>query len=172
MVRRKADRPEKPATGPMRGATSPAFLLAQVGAHAASEFAKRLIPLGLTPPHTGLLRVVAASEGQSQQALSDRLSIVPSRLVQLVDELEERGLVERRAHASDRRTHALYLTAKGRDALDAIGRIARDHQNELCAGLNAAERDQLASLLLRIVERQGLIRGVHPGFSSLGRKLK
>jgi len=151
----------------MRGASSPAFLLAQVGAHAAAKFAERLKGIGLVPAHAGILRVIDASEGLSQQALGAGLNVLPSRLVVLIDDLEHRGLVERRDHPGDRRSHALFLTTKGRDALKAIGRAAREHQAALCAALTDDERTQLAQLLRRIADQQGLRPGVHPGFSRL-----
>lgn len=151
----------------MRGASSPAFLLAQVGAHAAARFAERLEGIGLVPAHAGILRLIDGSQGLSQQALGAELSVLPSRLVALIDDLEHRGLVERRDHPSDRRSHALFLTAKGRDALNAIGRVAREHQAGLCAALSDDERTQLAQLLRRIAHQQGLRPGVHPGFSRL-----
>jgi DNA-binding MarR family transcriptional regulator len=151
------------------GHPSAAWLLAQVGAHAAAQFARRLSALGLEPPHAGILRVVSSSGGISQQALANRLDIFPSRLVALVDELEGRGLLERRSNAEDRRTYALQLTDKGRKTLESIGRVAREHDEALCAALTAAERERLAALLLRIAEQQGLKPGVHPGFRRLGR---
>jgi DNA-binding MarR family transcriptional regulator len=112
-----------------RGGASPAFLLAQVGAHAAAKFAERLSVLNLSPPHAGILRVVDTSGGISQQSLAEHLRILPSRLVVLIDELEERGMVERRADPADRRSYALHLTNKGRDTMKGIGRVARDHQD-------------------------------------------
>lgn len=149
------------------GAMSPAFLLAQVGSHAAAKFAERLFPLGLTPAHAGVLRLIHVSEGLSQQALGTKLAVTPSRLVVLIDELEQRELVQRRDHPQDRRSYALYLTDQGRDALKAIGRVARDHQEDLCAALTSEERAQLSSWLHRIAEQQGLSAGVHPGFSRM-----
>jgi DNA-binding MarR family transcriptional regulator len=166
MAKRQPGSGEEQTKGP-RGAASPTFLLAQVGAHAAAKFAERLAPLALTPAHVGTLRLIQASEGLSQQTLGVALGVVPSRLVTLVDELEQRRLVERRDHPTDRRTYALYLTDKGRDAFKAIGRIAREHQDAVCAALNEGERAQLASLLTRVAEEQGLTRGVHPGFSRM-----
>ena len=165
MSKTRAASEKSPAA--MRGASSPAFLLAQVGAHAAARFAERLDGIGLVPAHAGILRLIDASQGSSQQALGAELSVLPSRLVVLLDDLERRGLVERRAHPSDRRSHALYLTAKGQDALNAIGRVAREHQAALCVALSEDERRQLAQLLSRIAEQQGLRPGVHPGFSRL-----
>ena len=152
---------------PPRGADSPAFLLAQLGAHAASRFAERLSVLDLAPPHAGILRFVSASGGISQQALAGHLRILPSRLVILIDQLEERGLVERGSDPADRRSYALHLTDKGVETLKALGRLARDHQDELLVSLTTDERDALASLLRRVADQQGLRPGVHPGFARL-----
>ncbi len=162
------NRSSRAAAGPGgRGAGSPAFLLAQVGAHAAARFAERLGPLGLTPAHVGSLRIIAASDGASQQEVATRLGMFPSRLVALVDELQERGLVKRVENARDRRIYSLVLTAEGRELLERIGRVAREHQESLLTSLNTDERDQLASLLRRIADQQGLQAGVHPGFAKL-----
>lgn len=144
-----------------------AFLIAQVGAHAAARFAERLAALDLVPAHAGILRLLAAEPGISQQALAERLGIFPSRLVALVDELAERGLVERRDDPSDRRAYSLHLTARGYQQLEEIGRVARQHQDALCAALAPPEREQLASLLRRIAEEQGLTPLVHPGYRRL-----
>jgi DNA-binding MarR family transcriptional regulator len=165
-VNQSKSRPSDEAS-PTRRADSPAFLVAQVGAHAAAKFAERLSAINLSPPHAGILRFVNTSGGISQQALAMNLHILPSRLVVLIDELEERGLVERRADPADRRSYALHLTDTGRDAMKAIGRLARDHQDALLASLSTEERDRLASLLLRVADQQGLRPGVHPGFSRL-----
>jgi DNA-binding MarR family transcriptional regulator len=143
-------------------------LLTQVGSHAAGKFAERLAPLDLSPPHAGILRAIALNAGMSQQALSGFLHILPSRLVTLVDELQERGLIERRDSPEDRRVYALHLTAKGQAALDAIARIAREHETDLCAPLADEERDQLGALLLKIASAEGLMPGVHPGFGRMG----
>jgi DNA-binding MarR family transcriptional regulator len=134
------------------------------------KFGERLkAALDLTPPHAGILRALTSSAGASQQALAGRLGVLPSRLVALVDELESRGLLERRDNLDDRRTHALHLTDAGRGTLDSIGRVAREHQHALCEALSAQEQEQLAGMLLRIARQQGLEPGVHPGFKTLGR---
>ncbi len=158
-------RATKPGVDPAVGL---AFLLSQVGAHAAARFAERLEPLGLKPPHAGILVVLQQADGLSQQALGAKLGAFPSRLVALLDELEGRGLVERRDSPTDRRSYALYLTEAGREALDQIGRVAREHQEALCAALDPSERARLAGLLTRIAAQQGLAPGVHPGFRRLG----
>ena len=152
----------------LRGST--AFLLAQIGAHAATQFGEKLKGLRLIRPHAGILRLIGLTPGLSQQELARRLAILPSQLVALLDELEERGLIERRQDATDRRTYALHLTKSGRDVTEQIGRIAREHDDAICAALDIPERRQLNALLERIAEQQGLTPGVHPGYRKLGRK--
>jgi DNA-binding MarR family transcriptional regulator len=158
------------AAKPNRRPAGTAFLLAQLGAHAARGFGDRIAALGLTPPHAGLIRKVASDPGISQQALAEHLGIMPSRMVALVDELESKGIVERRRSTEDRRNYALELTPAGRQVLGELSRIAAEHEEAVCAALSKDERLQLRDLCRRIAEQQGLTPGVHPGYRWLGRK--
>lgn len=142
----------------------PAFLLAQLGAHAASQFAEKLRVVGLMPADAGILRLLRNTSGLSQQELAGRLRIHPSRLVAILDNLEKLGFLERRPNPDDRRLYSLHLTKGGEEVLGKIGKVARDHQDALLAALSDEERTALGSLLLRIADQQGLSRGVHPGY--------
>jgi DNA-binding MarR family transcriptional regulator len=144
--------------------TGSAFLLAQLGAHAANRFAQRISELDLTPPQAGLLRLIAWNPGQSQQAIARQLGTPPSRLVLLVDGLEKRGLLERRRDPADRRHYALYLTGEGTEFMKELGRLGAAHEDDMTDGLTAGEREILNDLLSRLAARQGLTTGVHPGY--------
>jgi DNA-binding MarR family transcriptional regulator len=143
-----------------------AFLLAQLGAHTSERFAARLAELDLTPAHVGVLRVVGQQPGLSQQALSERLGSLPSRIVRLVDELEERGLVERRRSQTDRRNHELYVAADAGERLGAVLAAVGAHDTEVTRGLTAREKQTLAELLAKVAKEQGLDSDVHPAFGS------
>jgi DNA-binding MarR family transcriptional regulator len=145
-----------------------AFLLAQVGAHAAARFSDLLAPRGLKPSDAGILRLLGTSAGMSQQQLAARTGIHPSRLVAVVDDLESRGLLTRRDSTDDRRTYALHLTARGQSTLADIAKVSREHNDAMCATLSTDERETLARLLARIADEQGLASGVHPGYRRLG----
>ena len=147
-----------------------AFLVAQVGAHAAGRFAERVEALGLTPPEVGLLRMIAGAPGRSQQSVAADMGVVPSRVVAILDLLDHKGLVERRPGVTDRRHHALHLTDDGRQVLMEMRQLARAHDDDVCAALDPQERVQLAGLLQRIADQQGLTPGVHPGYRQLGRR--
>jgi DNA-binding MarR family transcriptional regulator len=138
------------------------FLLAQLGTDAHRRLAERLAELDFHPRHLGMLSHLAAAEGQSQQALSGALGIHRSAMVALVDDLEQRGLAERRRDPADRRAYSLYLTPAGRDVLAGLERIAEEREAELLTALDASERSQLISLLQRVADSQGLAAGVHP----------
>lgn len=138
------------------------FLVAQLGSHAHRRFAARLAELDLHPRHFGMLSHLAASEGQSQQALSVALGIHRSAMVALVDDLEQRGLAERRRDPVDRRANTLHLTRRGRSTLARMERMAQEHEAELLAALDPSERSQLIALLQRVAASQGLPAGVHP----------
>jgi DNA-binding MarR family transcriptional regulator len=152
-----------------RAADAVAFLLSQLGAHATSLFSERIASLDLTPPQVGFLRLVGCEAGSSQQAIASRLGMAPSRLVPLIDDMEERGLVERRRDPQDRRNHALYLTAKASQLMGDLNRVAIAHEEAVCAGLDPKERQQLAALLQRVAFNQGLEPGIHPGYRLLGK---
>jgi len=145
-----------------------AFLLSQVGIHASRRFAERISEAGLNPPLFRVLNLVDAAEGQSQQAIGAAIEVPAPRMVALVDELEERGMIERRPDPKDRRVRALYLTRKGRTALARGRKIARAHEEDLTRGMAAADRRRLVDLLQKIVDEQAIGRGVHPGLSNKG----
>ena len=148
-----------------RAPSTLAFLLSQVGIFAARRFAERIAEIDLHPPLFRVLNVVDAAEGQSQQAIAEAIQAPASRMVAIVDELEERGLVERRPHPGDRRIRALYLTAEGRKVLARGRKIAKEHEEDLVRGMGEADRERLVALLQTIVDRQELGHGVHPGLS-------
>ncbi len=155
---------------PDRRPMGAAFLLAQVGAQGARRFGQRVSEIGLTPADVGLLRKIGSDPGISQQALAEFLGVMPSRMVALVDELESKGIVERRRSTEDRRNYALLITDRGREVLGKVYRIAAEHEEEFCAALSHEEKLQLTALCRRIADQQGLTPGVHPGYSSLGKK--
>ncbi|MEV6136509.1 MarR family winged helix-turn-helix transcriptional regulator [Nocardia sp. NPDC051990] len=151
--------------GPQRsGGPQVAFLLAQLGSHAAQRFSERIAALELTPPDVGVLRMIAMDPGGSQRALAEKLGVVPSRVVALIDHLANKGLVERRRSTTDRRNHELHPTAAARELMISLWPVVQAHEADITSALTPEERDQLAALLVRIAEQQGLDNDVHPGY--------
>lgn len=144
------------------------FLLSVLGAHSAFSFAKRLEPLGLTPPQVGLLRAIAFGPGRSQQSIADEFGMPPSRVVGFVDDLEAAGLVERRRDERDRRVHRLFLTTVGTKTMRRLADLGKETEEALLRSLSPADRQTLRELLNKLVVDQELTPGVHPGYRHMG----
>jgi DNA-binding MarR family transcriptional regulator len=126
------------------------FLLSRMGMVAQKQFAERIASIGLSPRMWGALNVLEAEGAITQHALCQGVGMDPSSMVATIDELEAKGLVERRQHPSDRRAHALHVTQAGTDVLARGRELARSAQQELLAPLDKEERQQLHDLLLRL----------------------
>ncbi|MGP4015121.1 MarR family winged helix-turn-helix transcriptional regulator [Saccharopolyspora sp. 5N708] len=142
--------------------TGVAFLLTQLGKHAAMRFGARVGALDLTPPQVGMLRMIAAQPGLSQQALAGRLGMLPSKIVSFVDGLEGRGLVTRTRSGRDRRVYELNLTDEGSELLGKIHSMVVEHEADFCQALGSDERAQLLGLLRRLAASHELPPGIHP----------
>jgi DNA-binding MarR family transcriptional regulator len=141
------------------------FLASSIGYAVSRRFRQTLAPLELEPREFALLRAVGVAEGQSQQAIGERLQIPPSRMVAFVDALEGRSLLERRHNPLDRRTRELHLTPAGRQLLERAFQLAAGLEDDLCADLSVPEREQLVGLLQRVGLQLGLPSGAHAAHS-------
>jgi DNA-binding MarR family transcriptional regulator len=140
---------------------SVAFMLSSLGYAISRRFQQVLEPLELEPGEFALLRAVDASDGESQKALAERLHISASWMVAIVDDLERRGLLERRPHARDRRVRNLHLTAGGKRLLRKAERNAQNFDQQVTDPLSETELLQLLDLLDRIAAGLELQPGAH-----------
>jgi DNA-binding MarR family transcriptional regulator len=111
------------------------------------DFIRTLATVNIRPAQYSVLTVIDANPGLTQMSLSKALGIERARLVHLLDGLEARRFVERRPSASDRRSHALHLTARGGTALTAIKALAQEHEQHLAERVGRKNRQQLLRLL-------------------------
>lgn len=142
------------------------FLLSQLGLQSAQRFTAALAPLGITPNRFGVLVHLARQEGRTQQQLATALGLHRNSMVGMIDDLEERGLVERRRHPDDRRAYAIHLTPAARELLVAGDAVADDLERSTLAPLDEAERAALAAALTKLVAAAGYRPGVHPGLDA------
>lgn len=110
-------------------------------------FGETAAGLDLTYQQAHLLR--SLTRPTPMRGLARRLHLDASNLTGLVDRLEERGLVERRADLADRRVRQLALTREGERLRDELeGRLMA--RAPLVEGLGAADRERLRDLLRRV----------------------
>lgn len=146
--------------------TRASFLLSQLGLQSAQRFTAALAPLGITPNRFGVLAQLARQEGRTQQELATALGLHRNSMVGMIDDLEARGLVERRRHPGDRRAYAIHLTPSAWEVLAAGERLADEQEEAMLGPLTPEERATLIAALTRLVAAAGYRAGVHPGLGS------
>lgn len=114
------------------------------------DFSSALGEMDITPGLFGVLVIIDANSGLTQNALAKATHLDRSTVVTVIDKLEQRGLVERRAAVPDRRAYALVLTAAGSKLLKRLKALVWEHEKRLCKNFTIAERDQLVRLLQRV----------------------
>ena len=115
--------------------------------------AKELEPFGITPAQARVLRIVASAPEQLRMAdLAERLDVVPRSATTMIDALESAGLVERRPDPADRRSVRLGVTESGCGLLDRLRARREAMAEELCGRLTAAEQEELARILARVLD--------------------
>jgi DNA-binding MarR family transcriptional regulator len=131
-------------------AAFPGYLLARLGEASSRRFRGALEPQGLHPRQFGVLTIVDAHPGLSQYQLHELTGIDTSSMVAIIDELEERGLAERRARPEDRRVRSIFLTEAGEQALASMRKLAAAHLREFFAPLDPGELATLHELLRKL----------------------
>jgi MarR family transcriptional regulator, lower aerobic nicotinate degradation pathway regulator len=126
------------------------YLLFRLGRTQSALFVEALEPLGLRPKHFALMNLAELSEGSSQQELGNHLGLDSSGLVSVIDDLESKGLVERRRDTADRRRYAIHLTRAGRTKLSLAREAVTLRAEELLVSLDEDERRTLHDLLARV----------------------
>ena len=126
------------------------FLLGYLGEKSRRSFIALLEPHGFHPREFGLMTVMAKRPGLTQQELALLARVDPSSMVALLDDLERRGIAERRVDPQDRRRRAVYLTDKGQEQMRVLQREARKAAKTFLGPLSEDERDQLNTLLRKL----------------------
>jgi DNA-binding MarR family transcriptional regulator len=110
-------------------------------------------PHGVSTSHVGVLRQLAGEPGLSNAELARRLLITPQGVQLAVNELERRGLVERKQDPQHGRIRQAFLTETGRVTATAVINDAICAHDKVFGVLNHDEQVQLRTLLGRVVEQ-------------------
>ena len=129
----------------------PGFLLRHGHQISVAVFTEACAEFDITPGQYGALTIIRAQSGIDQRTLARRIGLDASTTGGIVNRLTERGLIDRRVAANDRRSRTLALTEAGARLLEAVGPAVKAAQKRLLAPLSASERDQFLELLSRLI---------------------
>src|ERR1700704_7134253 len=94
--------------------SSASFLLKRVGFAVKERMMAAFEETGLSAYHHAILALLDEEPSETQAMIADALGFDRSHLVGVLDELEERGLIERRRDTLDRRRHLVTMTPAGK----------------------------------------------------------
>jgi DNA-binding MarR family transcriptional regulator len=128
------------------------FLIHDVSRLIKRRFERRARQIGLpiTRQQAAVVLNIAGNEGVSQAEVATWLGIEPIALVRMLDKLHEEGLVERRAHPTDRRMRTLRLTPAAHPVVERILAINEAIRHEAFGGLAPKTREVMIGALCRI----------------------
>jgi DNA-binding MarR family transcriptional regulator len=127
------------------------FLVHDVARLMRVAYDRRTRELGLTRSQWWVLNNLYFNEGITQSELADLLDIEKPTLGRLLDRLEGKGWLERRADPADRRAKRVYLTGNVQSLMRALRHLAADLRAQALDGLDEREREQLLEAL-RVVK--------------------
>jgi DNA-binding MarR family transcriptional regulator len=141
----------KPAVRPPRElVSSTSFLLKRLGFAVKDRVHEAYEAAGASPYHLTVLAVLDEGARETQATIADALGYDRSYLVGLLDDLEERGLIERKRDPADRRRHIVKLTPAGKKTLAWLRALQARIDDEFFAPLDAKERATFHKLLHRL----------------------
>jgi MarR family 2-MHQ and catechol resistance regulon transcriptional repressor len=128
------------------------FLVLWKAARAVQAYAEKSITdLEIGGSDFGVLEALLHKGPLPVNEIGKKVLLTSGSITVAVDRLEKRGLVERRAHGSDRRARIVHLTKEGRKLITrAYAQHAEDLERLMSASLTAKERATLIRLLKRI----------------------
>jgi MarR family transcriptional regulator, transcriptional regulator for hemolysin len=126
------------------------MLLNQASYALANRLTAALDELGLSV--NGYCALGKAAEGDyTQRELAERAWMDKTTMVVTLDDLEARGLAERRLSPTDRRVRVIGLTGEGRKLVDKAHRAVQRVYDETLEGVPAAQRDAFIAVLEQLV---------------------
>jgi len=126
------------------------LLIFRLARASAGRMGRGLSASGLRWPEFAVLHHLDAQGATDQRGLARALRIHPSNLVAVLDQMERRDLLARRADPADRRRHRVELTGAGRSALARAREETERAELELLAPLSPRERRRFHALLVRL----------------------
>jgi len=133
------------------------FLISDLHRLMTAAVDKEVSVLGLTRSQLRVVLHLMRGDGLSQVALAEDLQLGKVTIGGLLDRLQDKGLIERRPHPSDRRAKLIYLNLPDQKIYDSIVEAGRVIMEQVLVGISITEQKLLIELLLRVKANTAMI---------------
>jgi DNA-binding MarR family transcriptional regulator len=134
---------------------APGHLIRRAHQLAVAIFMEETAEYGVTPVQFAILNALIEDPGEDQVTLAGKVAFDAATFGSVIGRLETRGWVKRKPDANDRRRKLLWVTPEGEKAAVAMKRAVAKAQAKILGPLAAREREQLITLLDKLVNRAG-----------------
>ena len=135
------------------------FRLAQAAHAYRVRSGSRLARIDLHSGQENLLKALGEADGQSMSDLAATLGVQPPTVTKMISRLAAQDYVERRASAGDGRQAMVYLTERGRHAIQSVDKVWKRIEKDATAGIDEKDRKRLRKLLRQIERNLGAAAG-------------
>jgi DNA-binding MarR family transcriptional regulator len=142
---------EQLAEGRMRSSASISYRISLVGRMQRTRFDARARSLGITRAQWRAIYAISCEQGASQRRIAEMIEVTDVTAGRLIDRLVDSGWVERRADASDRRTHRMHLTSLAAPLLDRLAELGTNEDAVALAGIDPVAVKTALAVLDRVI---------------------
>jgi DNA-binding MarR family transcriptional regulator len=128
------------------------YILANTGRKVTQHFTHRFEAYGITPEQWSVLHWLTKEDAITQRELSKRTEKDPTNITRILDQLERKGWILRKANAGDRRSYLIYITPSGLALSELLLPIEQDAVGNVEALLTEEQLDNL-KVSLRIINQ-------------------
>jgi len=131
------------------------YRLAQAAHAYRVRSGSRLARIELHSGQEALLKALAEDDGQSMSDLAASLGVQPPTVTKMISRLAAQKYVERRVSKGDGRQAMVFLTERGKAAIEGIDKVWKRIEKDAVSGIDDKDRKKLRKLLRQIERNLG-----------------
>ncbi|MFD1887623.1 MarR family winged helix-turn-helix transcriptional regulator [Paenibacillus wenxiniae] len=128
------------------------FLVHRTDVKMTNYFIKKLRPYQITPDQWGIISVLDTERAVNQKQLAEAIDRDQTTVVRMIHSLERKDMIKKVANPDDKRSHHLYLSAKGASIKQELLHTVQEAHDYVTRGFTIEEVEQLQSFLNRLYD--------------------
>lgn len=118
-----------------------------------NKISKNMAAYHVTVEQWVILASLWRHDGQSQQALANMVSKNKASITHLIDNLEKRKLVSRKADSNDRRNKRIYLTDEGKSLQEELAKVVKETTREATQDIDKKDLKSAKKVMKKMIDQ-------------------